>query len=79
VLSGDDDASKIDASTANLKASDGDGAEGEGASSLELIAPGPIGSNAPVQTDSSAIDRVAPGAPSTGGHKCKRPPTVPKS
>jgi hypothetical protein len=48
VLSGDDDASKIDASTANLKVSDGDDAKGEGASSVESIAPGPIGSNVSV-------------------------------
>jgi hypothetical protein len=67
VLSGDDDASKIGASTANLKASDGDDAEGEGASSVEPIFPGPIGSNAPVQTDPFAADRAALGAPSVGG------------
>jgi hypothetical protein len=45
VLSGDGDASKIDASTANLKVPDGDDAEGEGSFSVESIAPGPIGSN----------------------------------
>jgi hypothetical protein len=56
VLSGDDDVSKIDASTTNLKALDGDDAEGEGASSVELIAPDPIGSKALVQTDPSAVD-----------------------
>jgi hypothetical protein len=48
VLSGDDDTLKIDASAANLQASDGDDAEGEGASSVEPITPGPIGPNAPV-------------------------------
>jgi hypothetical protein len=48
VLSGDDDASKIDASTIILKAPDGDDAEGEGVSSVEPIAPGLIGSNASV-------------------------------
>jgi hypothetical protein len=37
VLSGDDDAPKIDASVANLQAPDDDDAEGEGASSVELI------------------------------------------
>jgi hypothetical protein len=78
VLSGDDDASKIDASTANLKAIDDDDVEGEGASSVEPIAPGPIGSNASVQTDPSVTDRATLGAPSTGGHKQKHPPTVPK-
>jgi hypothetical protein len=79
MLSDDDDASKIDASTANLKAPDGDDAEGEGASSVETIAPGPIRSSASVQTDPSTADRAAPSAPSTGGHKQKRPPTVSKN
>jgi hypothetical protein len=58
VLSGDDDVSKIDASTTNLKALDGDDAEGEGASSVEPIAFDPIGSKASVQTDPSAVDRL---------------------
>jgi hypothetical protein len=79
VLSGDDDALKIDASTANPKVSDGDDAESEGASLVESITPGPIGSNAPVQTDPSAIDRAVLGAPSAGGPKWKRASTVPKS
>jgi hypothetical protein len=48
VLSGDDDAPKIDASVANLQVSDGDDVEGEGASSVEQIALDPIGSNAPM-------------------------------
>jgi hypothetical protein len=48
VLSGDDDVSKIDASTANLKAPDGDDAEGEGESLVEPIAPGLISSNTSV-------------------------------
>jgi hypothetical protein len=48
VLSGDDDASKIDALTANLQAPDGNDAEDEGASSVEPVAPSLIGSNAPV-------------------------------
>jgi hypothetical protein len=78
VLSGHDDASKIDASTANLKASDGDDAKGEGASSVEPITPSPIGSNALVQTYPSTVDRAALGDPSAGGHKRKHPPTVPK-
>jgi hypothetical protein len=76
VLSGDDDASKIDASAAKLKVPDGDDAEGEGASSVEPIAPGLIGSNAPVLIDPSATDRAAPGAPLAGGQKRKRPPTI---
>jgi hypothetical protein len=79
VLSGYDYESKIDASTANLKEPDGNDAEGEGASSVELIAPGPIGSNAPVQTDPSTTDWAALGAPSTGEHKWKRPPIILKS
>jgi hypothetical protein len=78
VLSGDDDASKIDTSTANLKVPDDNDVEGEGASSVEPIAPGLIGSSTPVQTDPSATDRAAPGAPSAGGHKQKRPPIIPK-
>jgi hypothetical protein len=78
VLTGDEDALKIDASTANLQAPDGDDAEGEGSSSVELISPGPIDSNVPVQTDPSTANRAALGAPSAGGHKRKRPPTVPK-
>jgi hypothetical protein len=45
VLSGDDDVLKIDASIAKLKVPDGDDAEGEGASSVEPIAPSPIDSN----------------------------------
>jgi hypothetical protein len=77
VLSGDHDALKIDASTANLQAPNGNDAEGEGASSVELIAHGLISSNASVQTDPSAADRAVPGAPSTSGHKRKRPPTIP--
>jgi hypothetical protein len=78
VLRGDDDEPKIDASAANLQALDGDDAGGEGAPSVELIAPGPISSNALVQTDPSVADQAAPGAPSTSGHKRKRPPTVHK-
>jgi hypothetical protein len=78
VLSGDDDASKIDASTANLKVQDGDDAKGEGASLVESTAPGLIGSTVPVQTDPFAVNRAAPGAPSVGGHKRKCPPAIPK-
>jgi hypothetical protein len=78
VLSGDDDASKIDASTANLKAPDGDDAEGEGESLVEPIAPGLISSNTPVQTDPSSTDRAALSAPFAGGNKQKHPPTIPK-
>jgi hypothetical protein len=79
VLSGDDDASKIGASTANPKVSDGDDAEIEGASSVEPITPSPIGSIVPVQTDPSAVDRAVLGAPSAGGPKWKHASTVPKS
>jgi hypothetical protein len=78
VLSGDDDAPKIDASIANLQAPDGDDAEGDEASSVETIAPGPIGSNTPVQTDPTTSDRGALGAPSASGHKRKHPLTIPK-
>jgi hypothetical protein len=78
VLSGDDDVQKIDALAANMQAPDGNDAEGEGASSVELIAPGPISSNALVQTDPSTGDRAALGAPFASGHKQKHPPTVPK-
>jgi hypothetical protein len=77
LLSGDDDAPKIDASAANLHALDGDDAEGEGASLVEPIASVPIGPNTPVQTDPSAVDRAAIRVPSAGGHKRKRPPTIP--
>jgi hypothetical protein len=78
VLSGDDDDPQIDALTANLQAPDGDDAEGEGVSLVEPITPGLIGPNAPVQTDPFTADRAALGAPSAGGHKRKRPPTIPK-
>jgi hypothetical protein len=78
VLSGDDDVSKIDASTAKPKVPDGDDAEGEGTSSVELIAPNPISPNMSVQTEPSVADRVASNAPSAGGHKQKCPPTIPK-
>jgi hypothetical protein len=78
VLSGDNNASKIDASTANLKAPDGDNAEGEGASLVESISRGSIGSTALVQTDPFAGNRAAPGAPSAREHKQKCPSTVPK-
>jgi hypothetical protein len=77
-LSGDNDASKIDASTANLKMPDGDNAEGEGTSLVESISRGSIGSTAPVQTDPSAANRAAPGAPSAREHKQKCSSTVPK-
>jgi hypothetical protein len=78
VLSGDDDDPQIDASTANLQALDGDNAKGEGVSSVEPVTPGPIGSNAPVETDPSIAERIAPSAPSVGGQKQKCSPTVPK-
>jgi hypothetical protein len=78
VLSGDDDTLKIDASAANLQASDGDDAEGEGASSVEPITPGPIGSRASVQINPPTTDQAALVAPSAGWHKWKHPPAVPK-
>jgi hypothetical protein len=77
VLSGDDDALKIDASIAKPKAPDGDDAEGEGTSSVEPITPNPISPNVSVQTEPSIAGRAASGAPSTGGHKRKRPPIIP--
>jgi hypothetical protein len=78
VLIGDDDAPKIDALAANLQAPNDDDAEGDGASSVESISPGSIGSNASVQTDPSAADWAALGAPSASGHKRKHTPTIPK-
>jgi hypothetical protein len=78
VLSGDDDVSMISTSIANLKALDDDDADGEGASSVEPIAPSLIGSTALVQINPSAIDQAAPSAPSTVGHKWKRLPTISK-
>jgi hypothetical protein len=69
---------KIDASAANLQAPDGDDAEGEGASSVEPITPGPIGSHASVQINPPVADQAGLGAPSAGGHKWKHPPAVPK-
>jgi hypothetical protein len=77
VLSGDAAVSKIDTPTANLQEPDGDDAEGERASSVELITTGPISSNVLVQTEPSSADRAALGAPSAGGHKWKHPPTIP--
>jgi hypothetical protein len=67
VLSGYDDASKIDASATNLQMPNGDDSEGEGASSVEPIAPSPISSNTPMQTNPPTADRAALGAPSTSG------------
>jgi hypothetical protein len=65
--SGDDDASKIDALAAELRAPAGDEAEGEGISSAEPIALGPISSNTPAQANSSVADQEVSSAPSTGG------------
>jgi hypothetical protein len=78
VLSGDDDASKIDASITKPKVPDGDDAEGEGTSFAEPISPNSISPNMPVQTKPFVTDRAASGAPSTSGHKRKRPLTIPK-
>jgi hypothetical protein len=45
---------------------------------VESISPGPIGTNASVQTDPSTTNRATLGAPFAGGHKCNCPPTIPK-
>jgi hypothetical protein len=45
---------------------------------VESISPGPIGTNASVQTDPSTINRATLGAPFTGVHKWNCPPTIPK-
>jgi hypothetical protein len=67
VSSGDDDASKIDASATEPKAPAGDEDEGEGVSSAEPIAPSLISSNTPVQADPSVADRVISSTPSASG------------
>jgi hypothetical protein len=36
---------------------------------VEPVTPGPIGSNAPVETDPSIVEQIAPSAPSVGGQK----------
>jgi hypothetical protein len=67
VSSGDDHVSKIDASTAELRAPAGDEPEGEGIYSTEPITPGPIRSNTSVQADPSVADRVISSIPSADG------------
>jgi hypothetical protein len=56
----------------------GDDAEDGGASSAKSIAPDPISSNTPKQTDPSIDDRAASTNPPVGGCRRKRPPPVPK-
>jgi hypothetical protein len=65
--SGNDDASKIDALAAELRAPASNEAEGEGISSAEPIAPGLIISNMLAQADPSIADRVVSNAPFAGG------------
>jgi hypothetical protein len=69
VSSGEDDV---------MKKSGGDDAGDGGASSAEPIAPNPIRSNVPGQTDPSVADQVASTNPPIGGCTCKRPPPIPK-
>jgi hypothetical protein len=76
VLNGDYDASKIDALTAEPRAPAGDEVVGEGISSTEPIALGPIRSSTLAQANPFIVDRVVSSA--TGGQKWKRPPPVPK-
>jgi hypothetical protein len=66
VSSGDDDVLKIDASAADPRVPTGDEAEGEGISSVESIASGPIRSNTSAQADSSVANRVISSTPSAG-------------
>jgi hypothetical protein len=69
VSSGDDDASKIDALAAEPRAPAGDEAKGEGISSAEPIAPGPISCNTLAQANHSIVDWVVSSAPSASGQK----------
>jgi hypothetical protein len=78
VSSGDDDAPKVDASVAELRVPTGDEADGEGTSSAEPIAPGPIRSNTSAHVDPFVADWVVSSTPSADGQKRKRPPPVPK-
>jgi hypothetical protein len=74
VSSGEDNAPKPDASAGKEKAPAGDDAENGGVTSAEPITPNLIRPNAPEQTDSSVIDRVASIVPPAGGRWRKRPP-----
>jgi hypothetical protein len=79
-LSSDDDAEpepKPDASTV-LKGSADDDDGYDGVTSAKPIAPGPISSTVPEQSDPSITDRVPAIALSTGKRGCKRPPSVTK-
>jgi hypothetical protein len=62
VSSGDDDAPKVDALAAKPRVPAGDEADGEGISSAEPIAPGPISFNTLAQPNPSVADRVASSA-----------------
>jgi hypothetical protein len=74
VSNGEDDVPKTDASAEKKKVSTNNDVEGGGVSSAEPITPNLIGPNAPEQTDSSVIDRVASIVPPAGGRWRKRPP-----
>jgi hypothetical protein len=78
VPSGEDDVLKPDASVTRQRKSTGDDAEVGEASSAELVAPNPISSNVPEQTDPSVTDHDASTNPSVGGHRCKCPPHASK-
>jgi hypothetical protein len=74
VSSGEDDVARLDASVDKLKKSVGDDAEDGGVSLVEPIAPNPISSSMPEQSDPSTIVWVtAPILPS-GKHGLKHPP-----
>jgi hypothetical protein len=60
------------------KKSTSDDAGDGGASSAESIAPNPIRSNTPRQTDPSVADRAASTDPPVGRHRRKHPPPIPK-
>jgi hypothetical protein len=74
VSSGEDDASKLDASAGKKKTLVGDDAKGGGVLSAELITPKMIISSALEQADLFAVGQVATVVPPTGEHGRKRPP-----
>jgi hypothetical protein len=76
VSSGEDDVLKTEASTDKRKAPDGDDAEDREASSVELITPNSVRSDALEQTDSSIADWVASIVPSASEHGCKHSTTI---
>jgi hypothetical protein len=77
VSSGEDDVLRPTASPNKLKKSAGDDVEGRGVSSAESIAPNPISSSAPGQSNPSAAAQVVtPILPSSKhGQKCPMPAT----